>query len=470
MKKNYLSASILFVLLILSELNAMSQGTVTVTDCNPNGWVRQQLPGTSLTLKNGIETPPLGLGSVEFATPASSYVRFRNTSYHNTLLSSLTALSYAAYVQNRENNFNDIYVVLLIDKNGDGRTDDNLVFDPRYQSGQYVVGKFPDQGLTTTGVWQTWDMLNGGWWIGPPPKPDPDMDQNALISLASYISENPDAKIINDPALGGGGIRFTAGAPPPIFAPNFIANLDAFTVGVNGVNTVYDFEFTTANAGADQQVVYGYGSNCSTLNGTAAGGVAPYSFSWVPGGSLPNAPGTVVCPTASTTYTLTVTDANGCSRTDDVTVFVNDVRCGEKMDKVKLCHNFMEICVDYIAVNAHLNHGDILGICNSLPSISMAGLSEIVPSEKTILTNFPNPFSSSTRIQYEVPFEGKVTLKVYDITGREVTTLVNGFKSTGIYTVNFTANGLGRGVYFYKLIAVSGNRFLTQTKQMRLIE
>jgi hypothetical protein len=366
--------------------------------------------------------------------------------------------------------FNDIYVVFLIDKNGDGRTDDNHVFDSRYQSGQYVVGKFPDQGLTKTGVWKTWDMLNGGWWIGPPPKPDPDMDQNALISLGSYISQNPDAQIINDPALGVGGIRLTAGELLLIFAPNFIANLDAFTIGVNGFTTVYDFESTTANAGADQQVLYGYGSNCTILNGTAAGGVAPYSFSWVPVGSVPNASGTEVCPTETTTYTFTVTDANGCSRADDVTVFVNDVRCGEKMDKVKLCHNGMEICVDSVAVEAHLNHGDILGNCNSLPNKSIVGQLEILSSEKKIVSNFPNLFSSSTMIKYEVPFDGKVTLRVYDVTGKEVSTLVNGFKFTGTYTVDFNANGLGRGVYFSTLVAVSGNRFFSQTKQMSLIE
>ncbi|MNG02075.1 hypothetical protein D3C84_850830 [compost metagenome] len=134
-------------------------------------------------------------------------------------------------------------------------------------------------------------------------------------------------------------------------------------IGVDGITTAYDFEFTTVDAGADKYVVYGYGSNCTTLTGAAGGGVAPYTFSWSPGGSTPDNVSTEVCPTVTTTYTLTVTDSNGCSQTDGVTVYVNDVRCGNKMDKVKVCHKGKEICIAPQAVEAHLKHGDILGSC-----------------------------------------------------------------------------------------------------------
>lgn len=139
--------------------------------------------------------------------------------------------------------------------------------------------------------------------------------------------------------------------------------MDNFKIGVNGTTTAYDFEFTIADAGSDKNVVYGYGSNCTILTGAAAGGVAPYTYSWSPGGTTPNSANTEVCPTVTTTYTLTVTDSNGCSRTDDVTVFVNDVRCGNKMDKVKVCHKGEEICIASEAVDAHLKHGDTLGAC-----------------------------------------------------------------------------------------------------------
>jgi hypothetical protein len=93
--------------------------------------------------------------------------------------------------------------------------------------------------------------------------------------------------------------------------------------------------------------------------------VAPYTFSWSPGTTTPGNATTEVCPTVTTTYTLTVTDSQGCSGIDDVTVYVNDVRCGNKLDKVKVCHKGKEICIAAEAVDAHLKHGDALGSCSA---------------------------------------------------------------------------------------------------------
>jgi hypothetical protein len=65
--------------------------------------------------------------------------------------------------------------------------------------------------------------------------------------------------------------------------------------------------------------------------------------------------------------------------------------------------------------------------------------------------NFPNPFNPSTVINYQIPENGMVTLKVYDILGKEVKTLVNEQKTTGRYDVIFDASDLASGVYIYKL-------------------
>lgn len=457
----------IFTPLFLIATNVFSQNVVTVTDCNLNGWVKQTQPGTSLTFKNGVGTPPLGKGSIEFSSPNVNFVRFRNTAYNNTPLSSITEFGYSTYVQNREDNVDVNYVILLIDKNNDGVTDDNLVFDPRYQSQPYTTNHFPDQGKSQVGVWQYWDMLHGLWWPGPPPKPDPDHG-GPVFTLAEYIAQNPNARIINDPALGGGGIRLTGGAVPGIFAPNFIGNADNFRIGVNGVTTIYDFEFTTANAGEDKNVIYGYGSNCTMLNGVAAGGVAPYTYLWS-GGSTPNAASTEVCLVDTTTYTLTVTDANGCVRTDDVTVNVNDVRCGRKMDKVKVCHRGREICVAKAFVPLLLKHGFTLGscpqkLCDNMNSEPDKETTELASQLR--LSNYPNPFTASTRIEYELPDDGNVSIKVFDLFGREITTLVNGNKKQGKYYVDFGSAGLQAGIYYYRLTLSSGADFFTQTNKM----
>jgi hypothetical protein len=65
--------------------------------------------------------------------------------------------------------------------------------------------------------------------------------------------------------------------------------------------------------------------------------------------------------------------------------------------------------------------------------------------------NYPNPFNPTTTINYELPLKAFVTLKVYDLLGREVKTLVNKEQQPGKYSVTFKANGLSSGVYFYRL-------------------
>lgn len=65
--------------------------------------------------------------------------------------------------------------------------------------------------------------------------------------------------------------------------------------------------------------------------------------------------------------------------------------------------------------------------------------------------NYPNPFNPTTKIKYQIPEAGFISLIVYDILGREVATLVNEEKPTGSYDIEFDGSGLSSGVYFYKL-------------------
>lgn len=83
---------------------------------------------------------------------------------------------------------------------------------------------------------------------------------------------------------------------------------------------------------------------------------------------------------------------------------------------------------------------------------------EIIPSDYYLSQNFPNPFNPVTKIQYKIPNiknsdQQHVTLKVYDMMGREVATLINESKFPGVYEVVFNASNLSSGVYLYKIIA-----------------
>jgi endo-1,4-beta-xylanase len=81
---------------------------------------------------------------------------------------------------------------------------------------------------------------------------------------------------------------------------------------------------------------------------------------------------------------------------------------------------------------------------------------EAFPLEFRLSQNYPNPFNPSTVISYQLPAAGEVVLKVYDVLGREMATLVNEKRNAGSYNVTFNGAGLPSGVYFYRLQAGSG--------------
>lgn len=89
-----------------------------------------------------------------------------------------------------------------------------------------------------------------------------------------------------------------------------------------------------------------------------------------------------------------------------------------------------------------------------------------IPSDYKLYQNFPNPFNPSTTISYQLPVKGNVSLKIYDILGREVQTIVNEVKNAGKYQVNFDASSLTSGVYFYK---IKTDRY-SEVKKMILIK
>ena len=89
-----------------------------------------------------------------------------------------------------------------------------------------------------------------------------------------------------------------------------------------------------------------------------------------------------------------------------------------------------------------------------------------IPTNYSLVQNYPNPFNPNTVIGYQLPESGVVSLKVFDILGNEVANLVDEYKPAGNYEVNFNAEALVSGIYFYELQAGS----FIETKKMILIK
>jgi hypothetical protein len=92
---------------------------------------------------------------------------------------------------------------------------------------------------------------------------------------------------------------------------------------------------------------------------------------------------------------------------------------------------------------------------------------DAVADNFTLSQNYPNPFNPSTKIQFTLKSNSVISMKIYDVLGKEVSTLAEGAYSAGAYTVNFDATNLSAGIYFYTLRTADG---FVQSKKMLLIK
>jgi hypothetical protein len=97
------------------------------------------------------------------------------------------------------------------------------------------------------------------------------------------------------------------------------------------------------------------------------------------------------------------------------------------LDKIKMTINYNNVVAD---VNESLSE---------------------VPAEYTLEQNYPNPFNPSTKINFSLPADSEIKLKIFDVLGNEVANPVSGYYLAGNYSVEFNAKGLASGIYIYQL-------------------
>ncbi len=227
--------------------------------------------------------------------------------------------------------------------------------------------------------------------------------------------------------------------------------------------------------GAAAATIYlGYGRQNVTFAAAARGGVPGYTYQWTPAAGLsnPNSASVVASPTQTTTYTVTVADANGCTTRRELTVYVVDARCGPKDNKVIVCHrtgngSAHDICISANAVPAHLAHGCTVGSC-AVP-VTGTARSTAAPVaggvlDTPVLTAFPNPTDGHFTLQLHASTSGPLRVALFDLAGRSCASLFAGELAEGeTRELVVDQTGLPRGIYYIRVVGGA------QTEYVRLI-
>ena len=196
---------------------------------------------------------------------------------------------------------------------------------------------------------------------------------------------------------------------------------------------------------------------CLNITASLTGGTGPFSYLWSNGDTTLIIH---VCDSLTATYAFTVIDSNGCSSTASVTV---PGLIPEDTTQVLICHippgnpsHAHTISVSQSELAAHLAHGDYLGRCLNGHRIGFDGISIS-----------PNPLMDETRITFTVPEDGRVSIEIFDITGKRISLLYNDqAKAFVSYSVDYSAGQLIEGIYFVRLTKENG--MMVNTKMVLL--
>lgn len=224
------------------------------------------------------------------------------------------------------------------------------------------------------------------------------------------------------------------------------------TVTVNPqITTVIPDVFAVDQAIDEKNTLYiGYGPSSLTVNAITSGGTPPYTYLWSSGQTTSS-----VSLSAAGTYTVTVTDAQGCVSQASITINVIDVTCGNNLDKVMICHNGNVICVASNSVQTHLNHGDRLGSCVTYTTTGGESKEVQDASVNALVSVSPNPSAGQFTIQLNNYKASKATVMILDLNGRIVTQKVVSITGNN-QTINFNISNYPQGLYLIKVIGAGG--------------
>lgn len=318
---------------------------------------------------------------------------------------------------------------------------------------------------------------------------------NSIVPKVYVGGKNISCKGLNDGEatvnVSGGCLPYTyswSSTPAQTTATATALSSGTYTVTVTDGNgssasstvTLTEPAQLVVDAGNAQTVYYGYApAECANVSGLATGGSTAYSYAWSDGAT---SAATTVCPSTTTNYTLTVTDANGCVASDDVTICSINVKCeygGNALilgqgNKIVLCHKYdtknqNTLCIDGLDVPNHLAHGDRLGACGINRSCVQQTMNKALGAENEETTSelehngirvYPNPNAGSFNILIDSHETDMINITVTSITGTVVYQSVQQNQNK-LAQIPVELNNCANGLYF---LTVQIGDFITTEK------
>jgi hypothetical protein len=224
------------------------------------------------------------------------------------------------------------------------------------------------------------------------------------------------------------------------------------TVSINAAVSVKIDDVYAVNQATDNKntLYIGYGPSSFNLVAKPNGGSGGFTFKWNNGQTTPS-----ININSAGTYSVIITDTKGCTATTSTTINVIDVSCGNKNDKVMICHNGTSICVASSAVQSHLNHGDNIGICGTYSKIEKSAILTANTSAEPGMKVYPNPTSGEFTIEINSLKATKATITIATVNG-QIVEHRDVLLSEGVQSFSFNISGKSSGVYLIKVSGIDG--------------